>query len=98
MKKYLSVEVTAKYNKKPNEVHIYPYYYYTDGNIEEKKEFLGNLYREMHEKVMESDLVGGGTVLSVDVKEISEFEYKRESLKEENKFKEAVKKANQQYH
>lgn len=50
---------------------------------------LGNLYSEKYEKAMESEFVGGGTVLVWML---------REALKEENKYKEMVKKYGNMYH
>ncbi|WP_459501101.1 hypothetical protein [Bacillus sp. C1] len=81
--KYLSVEITYSYNTNPNEVYIQEHYTTTEGDLEAAKNDLQEVFTRVYEQGF--SLLAGGTLYNVDVKEISEEEYRHLSLQEENK-------------
>ncbi|MBO1579361.1 hypothetical protein [Bacillus sp. XF8] len=89
MKKYISIE-TVVYYKELDEKHVYTNYRTTSEDMDKIRHFIATTYKDMWQEVIDEH-TSGGLVLSTEVKEISELDYKREAFKPHNKYSKAIR-------
>ncbi|MEY8350906.1 hypothetical protein AALF16_21990 [Bacillus cereus] len=78
------------YYKELDEKHVYTSYRTTNEDMDKMRHFIATTYKEMWQEAIDKH-TSGGYILSAEVKEISELDYKREALKPHNKYSKAIR-------